>query len=125
MNTQATEAVQYFPVVGAPGMTSEAARPYDARWYVVDAMGRPLDGDVAGLHNVSVDIRFGYLVLRAPDMLRLDIPLDVIEDDPSVLETLQLDGVAVQAADEGAWAAAWFTQVLGQPARLLKVCVSA
>lgn len=72
--------------------------------------------------SVSVSLRFGYLVLQAPGMLRLDIPLDVIEDDPSVVQTASLDGTQVQVVDEGDWAAEWFSRVMGRPVRLVKVC---
>lgn len=110
------------PVAGAqPVETADAAR-YDARWRVLDAAGRPWPADDPALADVAVQLRFGYLVLRAPGMLRLDVPLDVIEDDPSVLETIELDDGPARVADEGAWAAEWFSKVLGRPARLVKVC---
>jgi len=116
------EETVYFPVVGAQGVGAESAASYDARWRVLDAEGQALAAGDPGLAEVSVSLKFGYLVLRAPGMLRLDIPLDVVEDDPSVLETLVLDGEQVCVANEGVWAAAWFGQVLGHPARLVKVC---
>lgn len=112
----------YFPVTGAQGVKAESAASYDGRWRVLDEAGQPLGEGHPGLQGVSVDLRFGYLVLRAPGMLRLDIPLDVIEDDPSVLEMIALDGQQTRVADEGAWAATWFGKVLGHPARLVKLC---
>lgn len=123
MNTQNdSRLAAYFPLAGAQGVTRPSAQAYDRRWRVVDAVGRPIDTAHDALADISVDIKFGYLVLRATGMLRLDIPLEVEEDDPSVLETLLLDGAPVCVADEGAWAAAWVSQVLGRPARLVKVC---
>ena len=111
-----------FPIVGARGMSAAQAAAYDGRWRVLDESGRALGAGDPALADVSVELRFGYLVLRAPGMLRLDIPLDVIEDDPSVLDTVALDGKDVCVADEGEWAATWFTQVAGRPVRLVKVC---
>ena len=91
-----------------------------ARWVILGKGDQLIEEDHPELRNVSVNRRFGYLVLTAPGMLRLDIPMDVLEDDPSVIETVMIDGVATSVVDEGAWAQEWFTQVLGQPARLVK-----
>jgi len=111
-----------FPLKGAQAVHDTAAQPYDGRWHVLEASGQPVPDGEPALAGVSVALRFGYLVLRAPGMLRLDIPLDVVEDDPGVLETLKLAGETVCVADEGAWAAEWFSQVLGRPVRLVKRC---
>jgi len=111
----------FYPVTGAAGVNAADAAVYDGRWRVLDESSKAVDA-APGLADVSVELLFGYLVLRAPGMLRLDIPLDVIEDEPSVLETITLDGQEVCVADEGDWAATWFTQVTGQPVRLVKVC---
>ena len=110
------------PVAGAQPVQTIAPVYYDGRWRVIDAAAQALGPNDSGLADVSVEMRFGYLVLRAPGMLRLDIPLDVVEDDPSVLETIELDGEPVQVADEGAWAAEWFSRVLGRQVRLVKIC---
>ena len=99
---------------------SEDAAKYDECWLILDENNQPVDPNHPALSKVAVDLRFGYLVLRAPGMLRLDIPMDVIEDDPSVIETVMIEGVAANVVDEGAWAQEWFAQVLGQPVRLVK-----
>ncbi|MFT0850201.1 MOSC N-terminal beta barrel domain-containing protein [Achromobacter sp. F4_2707] len=116
-----TQAVSY-PLVGAQPVEDAAAQAYHGRWHVLDASGRLLPEGGPELANVSVTLRFGYLVLQAPGMLRLDIPLGVIEDDPSALRMVRADGKEIRVADEGAWAAEWFSQVLGQPVRLVKIC---
>lgn len=54
-------------------------------------------------------------------MLRLDVPLDVIEDDDSVERSARIGGSDVRVVDEGELASAWFSQRLGQPCRLVKV----
>ncbi len=63
----------------------------------------------------------GYLVLRAPGMLRMDIPLDVIEDDDSVVRQASIATQSVAVVDEGDLAAVWFGHVTGQTCRLVKV----
>lgn len=113
----------YFPLLGARGIPADTVADQTARWCVVDASGQPVTSDNPGLQTVSVSMKFGYLVLQAPGMLRLDIPVDVLEDDPSVFETVMVDGESCQAVDEGAWAETWVSQVLRHPARLLRLYV--
>lgn len=122
MNTTHKKDDLCFPLPGAQGVDATTAAEYEGRWRLLEADGHLVAADEARLANVSVELRFGYLVLRAPGMLRLDIPLDVIEDDPSVLDTVNIDGTPRRVADEGAWAHAWFTEVLGRQVRLVKVC---
>ena len=125
MNDDTKNTAVCFPLAGAQRVAATHAYAYDKRWQVMDVSSGQLLADDSGLAEISVELKFGYLVLRAPGMLRLDIPLDVIEDDPSVLETVMVDGKALRMADEGAWAEEWVSQVLGRPARLLKHCSQA
>ena len=111
-----------FPVVGCSGSAHRDAAQYHQRWFVVDAKDRLLSAtQCPGLAGVSTDVRMGYLVLRAPGILRMDIPMDVIEDDDSVRQTAQVAEQTVDVVDEGEVAAAWFTHVTGEPSRLVKV----
>ncbi len=120
-HTMTTES-PFQPIAGAAPLAGEAARPYDRRWLAVDDQDRWLDaGRAPGLAGLEISLRFGYLVIRAPGMLRLDVPLDVIEDDVSVERTARVGGRDVRVVDEGDLAAAWFSQWLGQPCRLVKV----
>lgn len=108
------------PIVGISA-TAEANMIYHERWAVLfGCMEWPASVEPA-FDAVTVALRLGYMTLRAPGMLRLDVPLDVIEDDPSVIETLNIDGKTLNVVDEGAWAAAWFTEISGRPARLVKL----
>ncbi|HUH39895.1 MAG TPA: MOSC N-terminal beta barrel domain-containing protein, partial [Castellaniella sp.] len=110
------------PLAGCQTLNDTDALAYDRRWLVVDDQGHWLDASQAArLADIQLDIRFGYLVLRAPGMLRLDIPMDVIEDDASVERSAQVGGQAVRVVDEGDLAAAWMTELLSQPARLVKI----
>ena len=76
---------KFFPVAGCPGTDHRLAGDYHHRWMVIDAQGEWLTAQACPtLSEVTVDLKMGALVLRAPGMLRMDIPLDVIEDDDSV-----------------------------------------
>ncbi len=112
-----------FEPVVACGLTGQPeAEGYARRWLVCNDAGQWLTRDLCPrLAEVSVELRMGYLVLRAPGMLRLDVPLDVIEDDDSVRYQILIGGQVVDVVDEGELAAAWLSNHLGIPARLLKV----
>ena len=117
-----TTAAVFQPIAGGAGLTAEDAQPYDRRWLVVDEQDRWLEaGSTSGLNGLDLSLRFGYLVIRADGMLRLDVPLDVIEDDDSVERTARIGDQAVRVVDEGELAAAWFSDWLGQPCRLVKI----
>lgn len=110
------------PIAACQTLNDPDALDYDRRWLVVDENGQWLDATRAqGLSQIELGVRFGYLVLRAPGMLRLDIPMDVIEDDDSVVGEARVGTQTVRVVDEGELAAAWFTDFLGTPARLVKV----
>ena len=111
-----------FPVVGCSGSAHRDAAQYHQRWFVVDAKDRLLSAtQCPGLAGVSTDVRMGYLVLRAPGMLRMDIPMDVIEDDDSVKRNVQVGQQSVMVVDEGDVTATWMSHVAGQPCRLVKL----
>jgi hypothetical protein len=117
-----TTDTPFQPIAGGAALTDEAARPYDRRWLVVDDNDGWLAADrAAGLAGLEISLRFGYLVIRAEGMLRLDVPLDVIEDDDSVERRARVGDHDVRVVDEGELAAAWFSQWLGQSCRLVKI----
>ena len=107
------------PVLGLPAADGADAA-YAGRWAVVLDDGEIPEADAPEVQEVTLECRMGYLVLRAPGMLRLDVPLDVVEDDPSVVEELTLRSRTLRVVDEGEWASAWLTQVTGRSARLVK-----
>ncbi len=110
------------PIAGCRAVDHPDAAAYDRRWLVVDEDGQWLDASRAeDLARIEIGVRFGYLVLRAPGMLRLDIPMDVIEDDESVVGEARVGTQAVRVVDEGDLAAAWLAEMLGRPARLVKI----
>jgi len=110
------------PVVGCAPVADDRAADYHRRWLVGDDQGRWLaPSDCPALGNIDVELRMGYLVLRAPGMLRLDIPLDVIEDDDSVCRVVRIDERAVTVVDEGDLAAVWLSNYLDRACRLYKI----
>lgn len=110
------------PIAGCASLQDGDHVDYDRRWLVVDETGRWLNGErCPELAKIEVSVRFGYLVVRAPGMLRMDIPMDVIEDDDSVLAQALVGDQSVRVVDEGELAAAWLTELLGRTCRLVKV----
>lgn len=121
MSAQDVMAQAVQPVAGCAAVLGEQAAAYDRRWLVIDAQGRWLTPQQAsGLSQLQVELRFGYLVLRAPGMLRLDVPLDVLEDDDSVACVAEIGGAQVPVVDEGDLMAVWLSNFLQQPCRLVK-----
>jgi uncharacterized protein YcbX len=115
-------ALHYFPIASCPGINKPAAAAYDKQWLVVDEAGRWLTTkDNPKLAEVEVDVLFGYLVMRAPGMLRMDLPLDVLEDDDSVRRQATVGKQRIDVVDEGDLAAAWLSNFLAAPSRLVKV----
>ena len=117
-----TTHTAFQPIAGGALLADEAAQPYDRRWLVVDDQDQWLDAArLPQLAGLDLSLRFGYLVLRATGMLRLDVPLDVIEDDDSAERTARIGQQSVRVVDEGELAGAWFSDWLGQPCRLVKI----
>lgn len=113
---------QYHPVAQCGGLEDARAADYDRRWLLVNSGGQWITRAACpALADIAVELRFGYLVLRAPGMLRIDIPLDVIEDDDSVRTAVLVGQQAVDVVDEGELAAAWVSNYTGIPCRLMKV----
>ncbi|MDQ8033282.1 hypothetical protein CEG14_22605 [Bordetella genomosp. 1] len=112
-----------FQPIAECGFVADArAADYHRRWLVANDAGQWLTRELAPkLAEVSLELRLGYLVIRAPGMLRLDVPLDVIEDDDSVRYQMLVRQQPVDVVDEGELAAAWLSNYLNVPARLLKL----
>jgi hypothetical protein len=112
----------FYPIAECGGTADAAAEPYDRRWLIANDAGLWVTRDICPkLAGVAVELRLGYLVLRAPGMLRMDIPLDVIEDDDSVRYTLLVAGQEADVIDEGELAAAWISNYVQTPCRILKL----
>lgn len=119
------------PIMDGPFVDHPEAVHYHHRWFVVDEKNQHLTRqDVPALESLTLALAHGCLVLRAPGMLRVDIFLDVIEDDESVQAQAHVDSEAtsvegvlnvIDVIDEGDLVAAWFSNFLGRPCRLVKV----
>lgn len=129
--------MSYTPVMYCPAVADKAPKQeYQLRWLLVDGQQHIVSAvDFPKLADIQTDIKFGYLVLRAPGMLRLDIPMDVIEDDESAFEWVSLSDAekallksvsndvsaeSIRVVSEGDLAAQWFSVYLEQPIRLMK-----
>lgn len=115
-------AKSYSPIAGCGVVDLPEAAEYDRRWLIVDEQGQWISAaQCPALASVSMVMRMGNLVLRAPGMLRLELPLDVIEDDDSVRRVARVGGQVVDVVDEGDVAATWFSNAAGVACRLVKV----
>lgn len=110
----------FFPIQGAPGIADKSAEPYQHQWLLLAGANRVDQAQYPALQQLELALRWGNLQLRAPGMMRLDIVLDVIEDESSLIEEHSLDGQSVRLVHEGELAAAWFSNVLAQPVVLYK-----
>lgn len=115
-----TMTTTYELIAGTRSISHPDAKDYHRRWLIVDDAGEWFS-DTDRLATIEPDIRYGFLALQAPGMLRLDIPLDVIEDDDSVRLQVAVDGQDVDVVDEGEVAATWASACLGEPCRLVKI----
>ena len=90
---------------------------FDRAWMVVNAHGEFLtQRELPRMALVKPQLKHFEMVLRAPGMLALHIKLDEVEAPCRV--TLWDD--EMPAFDMGPVAAQWFTDFLGQPARLVR-----
>lgn len=120
MNTAQSQSSVYL-LQGGPALSDSKALACTGRWVLGNEQGQVLAADaLPALAQLSMELRFGQLVLRAPGMLRLDIEVDVIEDDPESVSQWQENAQSVQLVDEGDLAAQWFSRYVGQSLRLLK-----
>lgn len=95
---------------------------HDRRWMVVREDGKFLSQrSHPMMARVATAFRYGYLAITAPGMLRLDIPIDVLEDDDSVRRRVKVWRDDVDAVDEGDLAAQWFSTMLDTPCRLVRM----
>lgn len=101
------------------GLMSE--RIYDREWMVVDPKGEFLTQRThPKLALVTPRIKADTLELRAPGMLRLEIPLGLPEPEDAQTMNVRVWGDTVQAYDCDETTATWFSKFLGTPCRLVR-----
>jgi uncharacterized protein len=95
----------------------ETGLELDRAWMVVDAQGEMItQRERPRLALVRPTLRGDDMVLRAPGMLALHISLDAVE----AATRARVWDDEVKAYDMGALAAQWFTDFIGEPARLVR-----
>lgn len=95
---------------------------HDRRWMVVDDRGEFLtQREAPRLALITPSLRSEVMRIAAPGMLRIELPLEVEEDDPTVLRKVTVWGDVVEAVDEGDYVAQWLSDFLGRRARLVKL----
>jgi uncharacterized protein YcbX len=95
----------------------ETGLELDRAWMVVDAQGEMItQRERPRLALVKPTLRADDIVLRAPGMLALHIALDAVE----AATRARVWDDEVKAYDMGALAAQWFTDFIGQAARLVR-----
>ncbi|RJG10677.1 MOSC domain-containing protein [Massilia cavernae] len=94
---------------------------YDREWMVVGLDGQFLtQREYPQLALVSPRIRMDTLELRAPGMLRLEIPLDLPPPELEQLVEVKVWEDTVMAYNCDETTATWFSQVIGAPCRLVR-----
>ncbi len=116
-------ALHVYPVKGLKGIELEAARctdrglEHDRRWMVVDGEDEFLSQrEVPKMATVWTDIADGALVLSAPDLASLVVPLHAPQAAPRRVKVWNstCDAVPVSAAAD-----AWLSDYLGRACRLV------
>ncbi|HEY2022955.1 MOSC domain-containing protein [Paraburkholderia sp.] len=116
-----------YPIKSCAGIALSEARllatglEYDRNWMITDPDGTMLTQRAyPRMALIRVEIGEQDLIVRAPEMPELRTPLDAarLHAAPNVDTKVWRD--AAHGLDTGDQAAAWFTEFLGVPARLLR-----
>jgi uncharacterized protein YcbX len=94
---------------------------YDREWMVVDANGQCLtQREHPKMALIVPRLKADTLELRAPGMLRLEIPLGLPDPEETVAIEVEVWEERLKAYDCDALTAAWFSNYLGVPCRLVR-----
>ncbi|OWW19789.1 MOSC domain-containing protein [Noviherbaspirillum denitrificans] len=94
---------------------------YDREWMVVDAKGEFMtQRDFPKMALITPRIKADTLELRAPGMLRLEVPLGLPDPEDAKVVQVRVWEDTVQAYDCDEVTATWFTKFLGTPCRLVR-----
>lgn len=115
------EAIEFTPVFSCMAVSDKMQPEYQHRWFLVDENNQVLENSEDKTAELDLSIRFAYLVFRAPGMLRLDIPIEVLEDDDAAFESVSIGGQTKRAVNEGELATAWFSNYYGKTVHLMKL----
>jgi uncharacterized protein YcbX len=116
-----------YPVKSCAGIALREARlfatglEYDRGWMVTDPQGEMFTQRAyPRMALIEVELGARELVLRAPGMSELRTPLDAARLDTSRKVQTKVWRDAAYGIDTGEASAAWFSDFLGAPARLLR-----
>ena len=105
--------------ITAAGLMS--AQIYDREWMIVDRHGQFLtQREHPKMALITQQINADTLELRAPGMLRLQIPLDLPDPDNAPTLDVQVWNDTVKAYDCDETTASWFSNALGVTCRLVR-----
>jgi uncharacterized protein len=108
----------------AAGLMSEHI--YDREWMVVDMDGNFMtQRQHPKMALITPRIKADTLELRAPGMLRIEIPLGLPDPEDAVTRDARVWNDTVKAFDCDETTAAWFSGFLGLPCRLVRFHVDA
>lgn len=106
-------------VVTTAGLMSDHI--YDREWMVVNAHGHFLtQREFPKMALIKPRLKADTLELRAPGMLRLEIPLDLPDPDTAQIIDVQVWKDSVKAYDCDDITATWFSNALGTACRLVR-----
>lgn len=125
--TATISGLSLYPVKGCRGFTLDEARLAatgleiegigDREWVVTDPDGEFLSQrELPKMALIETRLGGGALTLKAPGMLRLDVPF---ESEGDVVKA-QVWNDTIAAVTQGDLADAWFSDFLGTPCRLLR-----
>ena len=94
---------------------------YDREWMVVDEAGQCLtQREHPRMALITPVLKADTLELRAPGMLRLEIPLGLPDPEHEITRTVTLWEDSVLAYDCDDTTATWFSKAIGVPCRLVR-----
>lgn len=94
---------------------------YDREWMVVDSSGKFLtQREHPKMALIKPHLRADMLELRAPGMLRLQIPLDLPDPETAPTLDVQVWNDTLKAYDCDETTASWFSNALGVSCRLVR-----
>ncbi len=117
-----------YPVKSCGGIRVDSADLWetglfvDRLWMVVDEAGQFLSQrTLPRMALIQTAIRFESLQLRAPGMLRLDIPIGGFDYDGGTRLMVRVWDDEVAAYEESELVNTWFSRFLEQPVRLVRI----
>lgn len=94
---------------------------YDREWMVVDEDGEALSQrEYPQMAQIVPRLKADTLELRAPGMLRLEIPLDLAEPADAQIRQVRIWDDCLPAYDCDETIATWFSNAIGTPCRLVR-----